>query len=69
MYPWCAARLVRWNRLDGIPLMVGELVENNSRFRFEGLNQARCGVINPALAPRDRCQYTGVASSFGAKPT
>jgi hypothetical protein len=38
-----AARLIRQHRLDGCPLMVGELVAHDSRLRFGATPSTRNG--------------------------
>ncbi len=41
------ARLVRQERLDGGPFVIGEFVAHDSRLRFESLNHAPGDAINP----------------------
>ena len=47
IYTRNAARLVRQERLDGGPFIIGEFVAHDSRLRFGSLNHASGDAINP----------------------
>src|SRR5882672_1469681 len=60
-----AARLVRQERPDRRPLVVGELVADDSRPRFGSLNHTPGDTHHSATARRGRRPYPGFTSAFG----
>src|SRR5438445_8885286 len=58
IYPWHTARLVRQQRLDGSPFLVGEFVAHDSAPSVRGLNHGLAAVLNTPLSGAfGRCLY------------
>src|SRR5437660_1786238 len=69
IYARNAARLVRQERLDGGPFIVGEFVAHDSRLQFGSLNHAPGGIINPLRPVMTDANTLNSLPLSGAQPT
>src|SRR6266700_3304081 len=69
IYTGHAARLVRQERLDGGPFIIGEFVAHDSRLQFGSLNHAPGGIINPPGSVKTDANTLILLPLSGAHPT